>query len=576
MPWPSFSIVIPTYQRRDLVCEAVRALARLEYSGAREVIVVVDGSTDGTAAALAAIVCPFPLRVVEQSNGGAGRARNAGAGEAGHDIILFLDDDMFAEPNLLDEHARLHRAGADAVIGKVTIDPASPPGFLPESVARWISPPRSSAALSPFDIFSGQLSVRRAIFEELGGFDPALTSGSAFGNEDADFGVKLLARYDVRYNPAAVTRQHYVVSPRQYMQRAVPAARADLDFMAKHPELVSEFLELKGLSRPLTRFVYRPLSRIPILPQLVAATAVKLAEIALATPLRSNRALARLFSGARSLRYWSALRANGWRATAGPMTVLCYHAVGDHCDDPVLAPWSVTREMFVAQLDDLSRRGFSFISPDQFAGFLVAGVPLPPRPALLTFDDGYAELLQLAREVLAPRGIKGLVSVVSGLSANEWDQASGAKPLKMLDDEQLREIESLGLEIGAHSRTHRFLPSLGDEDLKAETQGARDEIAARGHRRPRFFVYPWGGRNAACIDAVKAAGFVAAFGTRPGKVSSRSPLLDLPRVEINAADRGWRFRMKTTAPAAYARWRRARDAAARRLARLSGAVSRGP
>ena len=60
---PSFSIVIPTFQRRTVVCDAVRALARLKYAGPFEVIVVIDGSTDGTAAALAQLDVPFSLRI---------------------------------------------------------------------------------------------------------------------------------------------------------------------------------------------------------------------------------------------------------------------------------------------------------------------------------------------------------------------------------------------------------------------------------------------------------------------------------------------------------------------------------
>src|SRR5436305_3071863 len=82
--WPSFSMVIPTYQRRDVVCEVVRALSRTTYAGKLELIIVVDGSTDGTAEALAAIACPFPVRILEQPNGGASRARNRGAAEAAH------------------------------------------------------------------------------------------------------------------------------------------------------------------------------------------------------------------------------------------------------------------------------------------------------------------------------------------------------------------------------------------------------------------------------------------------------------------------------------------------------------
>jgi len=64
---PSLSVVIPTYQRRDAVCDAVRALARTDYAGAVELIVVIDGSTDGTTQALAAIACPFPVKIIEQN-----------------------------------------------------------------------------------------------------------------------------------------------------------------------------------------------------------------------------------------------------------------------------------------------------------------------------------------------------------------------------------------------------------------------------------------------------------------------------------------------------------------------------
>ena len=97
---PSFSIVVPTYQRRAVVCDAVRALARLDYPGELELIVVVDGSTDGTIEALAELECPFPFRILEQLNSGAAHARNRGAAAAANDIILFLDDDMICEIDL--------------------------------------------------------------------------------------------------------------------------------------------------------------------------------------------------------------------------------------------------------------------------------------------------------------------------------------------------------------------------------------------------------------------------------------------------------------------------------------------
>jgi glycosyltransferase involved in cell wall biosynthesis/peptidoglycan/xylan/chitin deacetylase (PgdA/CDA1 family) len=551
---PSISIVVPTYQRRDVVCDVVRALCGVEYAAPFEIIVVVDGSTDGTAQALAAIDCPDRLTLVEQSNRGASGARNRGAAIAANDVILFLDDDMIADPKLLDEHARLHRDGADAVIGDTPIHPASPAGFLPESVARWIASTSVKSPLSPFDVFTGQLSVRRSVFEELGGFDIAFTSAAAFGNEDADFGARLLARYDVRHNPAAISRQMYVVTPRQFMERARRAVAGDLCFVRKHPGLARELFERKGFSRPLTRFVYRPLARIPLFPKLIARLAVRIAELALRTPFRSSRTIARFFSGARALAYWSSLHDSGWLPFSDRVLALCYHAIEDQSGDPVLAPYGVPPELFATQLDWLAGRGFSFVTPAQLAAFIRSNAPLPRRPVLLTFDDGYADLVGLARDMLRPRGIEALAFVVtdSESGTNEWDQAYGAKTISLLSADELIDLASMGVEIGSHSRTHRQMPLLEGTEQMEEAANSADDLVASGQPRPRFFAYPFGFSDEGSRDAVRKAGYCAAFGCRSDWIGRGSDLFDLPRVIVLASDRGWRFSMKVRAPRLFA------------------------
>ena len=104
---PSFSIVVPTFNRRETVSDSLRAIGSIDYPGAVEVIVVVDGATDGTAEALAAIECPFPLTIVEQPNQGPGSARNRGAAVATGDILLFLDDDMMCDPDILRHRSKV-------------------------------------------------------------------------------------------------------------------------------------------------------------------------------------------------------------------------------------------------------------------------------------------------------------------------------------------------------------------------------------------------------------------------------------------------------------------------------------
>jgi glycosyltransferase involved in cell wall biosynthesis len=298
---------VPTYQRKDVVCDVVSALSRIDYPGSVEVIVVIDGSTDGTAAALAGLDCCLPLRVIEQVNRGAAHARNRGASRAIGDILLFLDDDMICAPDVIEQHARMYRSGADAVLGDFPVAPGSRPGFLSDTIADrkvW----ERNGPITPYEVFTGHLSVRRSVFEALGGFDEAFTAERKYGNEDIDFGVGLVERYVIRRNPHAISHQRSLVGPREYMRRARSAARADLLFAAKHPHAAEGLFEYRGASKISKRL--RLLSSLPIFPRIFAEAATWTAEIGLHTPFRSSRKLSWLFNCGYLLTYWSTVRRN--------------------------------------------------------------------------------------------------------------------------------------------------------------------------------------------------------------------------------------------------------------------------
>jgi glycosyltransferase involved in cell wall biosynthesis/peptidoglycan/xylan/chitin deacetylase (PgdA/CDA1 family) len=543
---------MPTFNRRDVVVDAVKALSALRYAGKIDVIVVVDGSADGTAESLAPLQLPFPFRVITQPNHGAASARNRGAAEATGDVILFLDDDMMARPDLVEQHARTYSKGADAVVGQIDSDPLSPPGFLTDCVVRWIGDWQVGSELTPFDVFTGQLSVRRSVFRELGGFDEGYTSDAHFGHEDTDFGVRLLARYRVRHNPEAISCQRYVVSPRELMNRCSRGAVADLRFAASHPQLAAQLFEYRGVTRARTRFLIRPLSRVPLVSRATAAFAVRLAEVGLRSRFRSNPLLKNLFVLGQALQYWSAVHTAASRRGASKLLVLCYHAIADQSGDAVLAPYGIPPERFVEHLDFLSSVGFSFVSPGALANFLRYGAPLPRRAVLLSFDDGYADLLDIARNVLHPRGIGAISFAVTGMQSgtNEWDQACGAAPVRLLTAQELRELASLGVEIGSHSRTHREMPLLDPSEQQDEARGSAVDLAEAGVAPPRFFAYPFGSGDEGSERAAQDAGYLAAFGCMPDFVTVKSNRFKLPRVGVFASDRGWRFRAKVRAPRA--------------------------
>jgi glycosyltransferase involved in cell wall biosynthesis len=96
------SVIIPTYNRKNSVLRALASLERQTYPASRfEVIVVDDGSTDGTEH-LTWNTLPFRVRYYRQENAGAGEARNTGACQSSAEILLFMDDDIVATPGMLE------------------------------------------------------------------------------------------------------------------------------------------------------------------------------------------------------------------------------------------------------------------------------------------------------------------------------------------------------------------------------------------------------------------------------------------------------------------------------------------
>src|SRR5436309_2200193 len=105
------SVIVPTFNRREVLSRCLQALTEQDCPHSEyEVIVVVDGSTDGTQAFLKSLRTSFNLKVIDQANRGAAAARNAGLLAAAHKIVLFLDDDLICESNVVSEHIKAHES----------------------------------------------------------------------------------------------------------------------------------------------------------------------------------------------------------------------------------------------------------------------------------------------------------------------------------------------------------------------------------------------------------------------------------------------------------------------------------
>jgi GT2 family glycosyltransferase len=173
-----------------------------------EIVVVCDGCRDGTEEALRGEV-GTSIVVLSQPRGGPGAARNLGAAGAQAPTLLFLDDDMRAGPGLVRRHVEAQRRiGGGLVLGALPVDDASPASYLTEGLARWAARRderlRAPGTVPGFgDVLTGNLSVARASFERLGGFDAAFTDDPRFGDEDLELGFRAIAAGErVAYAPS--------------------------------------------------------------------------------------------------------------------------------------------------------------------------------------------------------------------------------------------------------------------------------------------------------------------------------------------------------------------------------------
>ena len=209
--------------------------------------------------------------------------------------------------------------------------------------------------------------------------------------------------------------------------------------------------------------------------------------------------------------------------------ILMYHAVADVSYDPNLV--AVTPRRFAAQLSWLARRGLRGVAVCTLVAALRAG---SARGMVgLTFDDGYASVLENALPELVRRGFTATVFVISDRlgGTNDWDAGT---PWPLLSAAQVRELSAAGLEIGSHSATHARLAGAGAERLAAEVRGSKERLSRAADAEVRGFAYPYGDMDATARRAVRDAHYEYGCAVRAPRAALG--LKALPRVYVGQRD----------------------------------------
>ncbi len=234
------SVVVPTFNRRETVLRSVATLLRQDFPSTEyEIIVVVDGSTDGTVAALKSLKTPCHFRVIEQENRGLAGARNSGYRAAEADLVLFLDDDMLCDPGLVAAHVAAHNQ-SDRIVGfgALFLSDDSRPSLASECFNREIGAFHlrhkwdPGAVWQKSDCVFGNASLPRKMLIDARGFDEAFRM-----REDLELGVRLFdAGASPRYISSAIAYQYYDKTIADLLVDAEAFALADVQFAHKHPK----------------------------------------------------------------------------------------------------------------------------------------------------------------------------------------------------------------------------------------------------------------------------------------------------------------------------------------------------
>lgn len=239
---PELSVIVCSYNRRETLRECLDSFNAQTAAARMELIVVDDGSSDGTAAMLAEYPFSVAHKVVSRKNGGLAVARNSGLAAARGEYVLFVNDDTIAFPDLVERHLARHAAlgpGLHSVLGSFE----QPREALANALMRFLevtpyvfcyASMKPGASYGWNRWWTANVSVPRAAVELAGRFDGSFRH---YGCEDTDLAIRLeRLGGDVVYDSTARAHHRHLLSLDDLARRQRTVARAYVRLFKKHPE----------------------------------------------------------------------------------------------------------------------------------------------------------------------------------------------------------------------------------------------------------------------------------------------------------------------------------------------------
>lgn len=247
------SVIIPTYNRADILKMCLDALSNQTINSQLfEVIVIDDGSKDSTSEMIKNYNSKYKLKYIIQENSGPGAARNKGIKESEADLLLIINDDTICEPDNLQRHLEAHKEYNDKIAVLGTFDYTSEAQVKP-----FIYYAQRSTVIFAYPIMKAEqkynyrffwtcnLSIKKSFIEEVGYFDEDFSEPIM---EDTEIGYRLQKiGVNVLYYPKAKSIHYdFNMDSDKFAKRQFMLGRNIVKFLIKHPELFEKEKDLFG------------------------------------------------------------------------------------------------------------------------------------------------------------------------------------------------------------------------------------------------------------------------------------------------------------------------------------------
>ncbi|MFH0910119.1 MAG: polysaccharide deacetylase family protein, partial [Planctomycetota bacterium] len=241
--------------------------------------------------------------------------------------------------------------------------------------------------------------------------------------------------------------------------------------------------------------------------------------------------------------------------------ILMYHCVRDGFPQDRL---SVGAAAFARQLFLLREEGIPILPLSEALARLRART-LDRGAVALTFDDGYADLVREALDVMDEFHATATAYVPAALlDAGYMSERDPEAPEgdRLLTWEEVGALRESGWEIGSHTNTHADLSTLLGDALRQEIAGSRLRLEERLGAAVTTFAYPWGHLSREAVEAVREAGYASAVTVWPGPNLPETPTHLLCRTEVSGEDTLADFACKLRGGFdRFQRWRKRRSPA---------------